>query len=654
MWSKFKKTVRLSAPLRVRDRMLAWSILASALLLISPPVSLLVFLGARILVTPDKSKKQAYMSWTLLWGGTLVLLLPSLIVHRNFSFVPQLLLGYAASSVLVARPQAVKFGFGLALIAALLFGVTQRYASSNLWLDLERSASFYELLSRTSVLNKGATQDLGQPWVAVKTWALPDQDELELSFDVRLLRGTVGSDWYSYNPSFALQKMSEGDEPFLRVYPPGPQQNNRFITREINTGAPLANRTFRTRVELRASESFIGRGCQGVRIQVVSGNGAGRCRDIRLDNVWKTYEFDWTVPPDVASPAIRLSLYNIDTASYDVRGGTLEELKDGRWQSLGPLEPEGLLIRLLPEHRALAPRIQVVPTAEWQRVRFRIFATQLNNDQVSLLAQVESDTELSLRNVQLESAGLLQPEPLPPPRQSLWFSHANLAGHSLLAAGLIAVSWAGLRRSLFYMGITFVAVFLTGSRAALLALVLGVALYTLVNARMWRSKVFWSLITIISVVFVGTLLLEGRVNIFSQNINRISRFAIWKLAWETFLSHPWIGIGSESSFPDLWRASGSAEPIAHAHNLWLQFAAAYGVPGLLAMVWFTIGIVYLAWCWGGLRGLVLALPILIMNLFDYTLFSATVLFPLLLGLNTLRFGKPLLKEASYSSLSEET
>ena len=652
MWSKLKKIVWFSVPLKVREQTLSWSMLAPALLLLNAPISLLAFLGARLAML-GRSEKPAYIAWTLLWGGTLVWLLPSLVVHQNFSFVPQLLLGYGASLVLVARPRAAKFGLGLTLTVALLFGVTQRYASSNLWLDLERSASFYELLSQSSVLNKGAAQDLGQPWVAVKTWTLPDQDELELSFDVRLLRGTVGSDWYSYNPSFTLQKMSEENKPFLRVYPPNSQQNNRFITREINTGAPLANRTFRTRVGLRAAEPFIGRGCQGVRIQVVSGNGAGRCRDIRLDGSWKTYEFDWTAPPDVASPAIRLSLYNIDTASYDVRGGTLEELKDGTWQALGPLEPEGLLVRLLPEHRALAPRVQVSPTRDWQRVRFPISATLGSGDRVSFLAQVESDVELSLKNVRLESAALAQPTPLPPARQSLWFAHPNLAGHSLLAAGLTAVSLAGFRTSLFYIAITSMGVLLTGSRAALLALILGTALYTLVNAKLWRSKVFWSLLTVLFVVFAGAFLSEGRLNLFSQNINRISRFAIWQLAWETFLTHPWLGVGSEYSFPELWRATGSAEPIAHAHNLWLHFAVAYGSLGFMAMAWFTGGIIYLAWRWGRLRGLLLALPILSMNVFDYTLFSATVLFALLLGLNTLRLGQASLDKGSRSSLSSE-
>ena len=118
-----------------------------------------------------------------------------------------------------------------------------------------------------------------------------------------------------------------------------------------------------------------------------------------------------------------------------------------------------------------------------------------------------------------------------------------------------------------------------------------------------------------------------------------SRLEIWRVALQALLEHPWIGIGPD--FGSYWETAQPARRVkatTHAHNLWLAFAAAYGLPGLFAILWVTGGFLLLAWRWGRWRALALVVSILIMNLFDYTLFYSGVLFPLLLGLNALRNG----------------
>ena len=612
------------------------SSLAAGVLIINPTLGLISF----VLLRFSQNVKRDQGLWALLWLGTSVLLLPSALVHGEFLYLGQLLLAWLASSVLVAAGlRFVRLGLSVALIIACLLGTFQRSGSDHLWLDTERSATLNELLTQRSILTKALPVKAGQPAAFVKTWSLPVREEVELSFDVRKLSGEGGVGWYAYNPQFEFEKL----EDFVRIYPPDETADRRYITREINTGTALANRTFRARVELRSSTPFVGRGCQGVRIQVVSGGGEGRCRDIRLTNTWRVYDFSWTVPPEVESPSVRLSLYNIDVPSYDVRAASLAELKEGEWREFELLEPAGLLVRALPMHRALAPRLHLNPGIEWQRATLAIPAEELaEKDSLAFLAQVDGDSKFAFKNISLSLDAPQQPTPLAPKRQSMWFSHPNMAGQSLATAGLVLLSLmlvaARSKLTWSYLGIAAAlsAVFLTASRAAWLALLLGSGMAWLVTSKRRRHLLLKAAIMLCLTMVVGALL-GGRLGFNVEALNRISRLAIWRVAWDAFLDNPWFGIGSGAAFLELWRAqSPDTGAIVHAHNLWLQFAASYGLFGLMAALWLTLGLSYLAWRWGRFTGIILVIPVLMMNVFDYTLFHSGILFPLILGLNTLR------------------
>ena len=82
--------------------------------------------------------------------------------------------------------------------------------------------------------------------------------------------------------------------------------------------------------------------------------------------------------------------------------------------------------------------------------------------------------------------------------------------------------------------------------------------------------------------------------------------------------------------------AGAGTAVTHAHNVWLEFAAAYGVLGLASVTALTLGLLALAWRGGGARALAFVVGVLVMNVFDTTLVYAGVLFPLFLALGVFR------------------
>ncbi len=68
-----------------------------------------------------------------------------------------------------------------------------------------------------------------------------------------------------------------------------------------------------------------------------------------------------------------------------------------------------------------------------------------------------------------------------------------------------------------------------------------------------------------------------------------ARFELWRLAWDLWRAHPWVGEGF-GDFPAFVRAAcrgeldyGVAWPLTHAHNVYLQFLATTGLVGFVAL-----------------------------------------------------------------------
>ena len=591
-------------------------------------------LGVKSLVTWQLKDVRA---WLILWA---VLLLPvatqlstgqawmGLLIQSLFYCV----LGF----LLHARKRHVATGFTLALFFLVVAGGLERQLSKQLWVDVDTPPSLQNLQG-VSLLNNRATEPNGYRTVA-KSWTLPaDTRELTLSFEARLLGGQPGWDWFRYNPNFRLTPSTEAGEVVTRVVPPSADEASRHIAKEVTTTVPLAGRTFRTRVDLRSEAGVTTSGCDGLQLEEAGGQFAEACLPLTLTPDWQTFELTWAAPPEALSKRVRIVLRNID-AVYEVRGGVIEERIGDSWVSLGSLEPSGVSIYpVLPNttYREL-PTFTFIPEVSWQAYSFSLDDPALETlEKLNMTLQLEGGIDIALRGVSLQTVNG-SAQPLANPRSRLWFPQANLAGHTVGTVGLVALStFPSSGVALGTSALTLLGVFLTGSRAAWLAVLLG--LPWLLYLR-WRSKRYLGIALAFCLLLALSLVVldsSNRLRIIGVD-DTVSRHTIWRVAAGAFLDEPLTGLG-EGNFEPYWRDNVNYRFVpTHAHNAWLAYASSYGLPGLVAILWFTGGLVFIAWRWGRWRGLALVTPILIMNVFDYTLFYSGVLLPLVLGLNLLR------------------
>jgi hypothetical protein len=543
---------------------------------------------------------------------------------------------------------------GLLVLLAVFMGaaVFQRVGATYVWSSAWDLASFRDIFQAAL----GPTMVGGTaPRQVHRSWTLaPGTSDLLLTLALRWKGGTPGWDWNTSTQQENLQPVFEGDEVFTRFAPKG---NNPFIYRGINTGEPIAGHTFRARLELRAVGDQGQKLCGGI---FLSERGARHLKrkDVCLTNTWKSYEVAWTPPDEAQLPTIDVILNRFHDGVLDIRRVTLEELKGRRWQLLNPLSPVGVGVILSwsdsgswlqRKNQASTRELQIIPSRTWRRYQLHVSSKDLvKAHRVRAIVIAERGTAVEVKQASLVTSTPNTSDPHPVPtfpshRQKLWFSHPNLAGHTFATVGLALLSaigsvWIGL----IGIVLTLVGIFFTGSRAAWLAALIGLPwLLWLICRRRERWRIF-SLLALGAAAFflffgADTL---GRLRLLNTgDIDSVTRPEIWQTAWHAFTGHFWTGIGAQN-FTAYWHAQHpDAAAVTHAHNLWLQFAASYGIFGLLAILWLTGGFVTLAWRWGRWRGLALVIPVLVMQLFDYTFFYAGVLFPLILGMNALR-GRP--------------
>ena len=478
--------------------------------------------------------------------------------------------------------------------------------------------------------------------LAARSWRLPaDGDGLELSFEARLTQGELGWDWFRSAGGFELTPLEEDGIAFTRVVTP--RGGDPYLMRTFDLRSPAGGRTFRVRLEMRSPAPVPAEGCRGVWLQTWGPGGDAKCQAVDLGPEWRQIELTWTAPEAAESSIIRVVLNDFDGLRYDVRGVELYELRNGTWGRLEPLlqEAAGLSV----SWKDIEPHAGqgFVPTGEWQTFSFSLEpppGVSFLRAFLSVGSTQSGEVQVEVRDTHLENPGGPPPTPVPTyPRAQLWFSHPNLAAHTLLSLVLATlVTTTSLSLTLVVSSLAVLSVLLIRSRAAWLSLLLGAGWFAFLTPPFKNRRRLSVLVA--GVVLIGTSVLS--VNSFRSGVfaNRTgtSRLEIWGVAGRALSEQPWSGIG-EAKFSDYWREAyrgNSQELVTHAHNLWLEFAAAYGLPGLIAIVWLTGGFLYLAWSWGRWRGLALVVPVFVMNLFDYTFFYSGVLFPLLLGMNALR------------------
>lgn len=126
------------------------------------------------------------------------------------------------------------------------------------------------------------------------------------------------------------------------------------------------------------------------------------------------------------------------------------------------------------------------------------------------------------------------------------------------------------------------------------ASVLGTAVAVKTPAR-WR---WWMLLVGLLglglLISVSPLAQQRLIGAYNDIVNYVpmtfsslgARIDMWRLAWDTFLAHPWLGAGSGMYHSLAAVHFGHCNmTCTHPHNMYLFFGMEYGLPGLLAFVW---------------------------------------------------------------------
>lgn len=118
---------------------------------------------------------------------------------------------------------------------------------------------------------------------------------------------------------------------------------------------------------------------------------------------------------------------------------------------------------------------------------------------------------------------------------------------------------------------------------------------------------------------------------------QLPRAAIASVAVEAIGQAPWTGNGGHPDvFLEVWQEHGMPNELpVHAHNWWLQQGVAHGIPGIVAAMWFSLVLLWIAWRAGRWRGAILVMGVLALQVFDVTLLHWSVFSPLVLSVNAL-------------------
>ena len=587
--------------------------------------------------------------WLLLWLLSLIPLALINLAGDNRTVATawflQAVLGIAVGWSAWAQPKALRNGLVVGLGVQLTLLVIVQLNAGTLW-------------------NTGATSDaalaLGHLWFfgneivdreGARSWTVP-QGTSRVSFhvDAKTLEAGNAWDWKSNGPVEISPAPSLGHGASIIRFG---DSGDPYAQRWFDLGAPVGGNSFRVALDVRAERPIAALGCRGVWLQVWGMGGGAKCDALAVGPEWRRYELQWEAPKAAASHIIRVVLNDFDGHTIDVRDVHLYQEVGSAWHDVGPLAPSvpRITMRWAGPHGLTSRTIMVQQNREWNPIVVPIVSSTNAGrspgeaDSVDVTLIPSPGSRLATRNAIVLANGVPATPRTPAIRQSLWFGQPNLAGHTIASVGLAAVVLPGsLPSTLLILVMSITGVLLTGSRTALLAIVIGGALIVL--ARHERHRVWLgpsiAILTLVTAALVTSSLLPGQKELHWLTFNdgqTTPRTSIWRAAGEAFIQHPLTGlVGARESFTTYWHASPqntTGEAVQHAHDLWLQFAAMYGIFGLLASLWMTVALMWMGSRRGGGTGTVFVGTILFMNVLDYTLMYTGVFVPLILGLNAL-------------------
>jgi hypothetical protein len=574
--------------------------------------------------------------WLVLLGPILVVTTAGAIVHGESETAAAIAVSLVVGALIAPSPRYAVLACGATLAASSLILPAERASLANLWQETGATTSLRDHLRRTSIVGESAAARHGSPSFAY-LWA-EGSDRAVLRTEVTLVEGTPGWGWYTFDPGFRLTLERDGDVTFVRVASPGVDAEQRYIARHFVSAQPLAGRTFRARAMLRSPYAFAGVGCQGLRLQDLD-DGRGTCSDLVLTPEWRTHELVWRAHEGSDGHRLRVSLHQVDVPHYDLGPVTLEEWNDGDWHPVGPLEPVGVTVFAVTagDSRPASERITVMPGAEGSRLALELVVDEDDTERLVIIAQAEPGISVALGAAEVEAHATWQLRP--DGRTAAWFGGPNLAAHAFVALTAVGSTLAPPVAAVALTVVAVVNVLGTGSRAAWWALLVVAASLVSRLTASWATP--WRRTAVIGIV--GAIVVAVLVALPNQRVwqladgNDVPRTEIWRFGLATWVAHPVTGVGLDG-FAEQWRQAHPEDPRrppSHAHNLWIQYAAGYGVLGFAGAAWLTLGLATVAWRRGRWLGLGMLAPILLLQAVDTTLFYAWVLYPTILGLNAL-------------------
>lgn len=633
-------------------------IIAVAALVVHPYAAWIGALLLLLLHPPSQQAWAARQAHVWVWGGTFGFIIARYFVAQQWTFLWQTLLQVAliiaASVVLQARPRNVARGIVLALALLVSLAIGERLMLARSWqVDDER------LEYETGLL---VGQDSVREAPVYRLWDVPaDASTMTLSFDARYLSGPRGWYWQTiprdtpieYHPSdvagsdFTRITFAEDGDPYAL---------QRFDVPEGVTG-----RRFRVSVQLRTVQPLEDDDDNVGRVYLFADDNNTRWGRAGLGPAWRTISYEWDVPGEANTDSTNTDSTNTDNTSetisiilndfngliVDIRRAKLEVLSADTWTPVGVAEDTGATIALTQRGQDPMASLRFMPQANWQRFELTSAVPDGVAGELLGLLRLEPHLAVQTRNVTLDTdAGRAQPLPHTR-RQALWYAQPNLLGHTLAVATVLVVLTSSsplLLASGILLG--FVGIWLTGSRAAYGAALLGVfwlAWLRLPRQRRWYLLAAAALLVTVALGFQEQL---GRLQVFGVNV-RTSRVMIWRTAVRGFLSAPWLGLGDNTpadfaagipakGLQAFWQETHptSQELVSHAHNVWLSLSSRYGIFGVAAALWLSVTLPLLAWRVGRWYGLALVVVLAVLNTVDETLFHTTTLLLFALGLHS--------------------
>lgn len=284
--------------------------------------------------------------------------------------------------------------------------------------------------------------------------------------------------------------------------------------------------------------------------------------------------------------------------------------------------------------RTVRAQTSIVPTGTWTPFEIEVAGSETGNPAFFIMRIFSnSPGTFEVKGVLLRSVTG------PPPRIPRATRLELLAGNPVLlahlavaiAAALLAATGTSLVGLGGIVGVALIAWF-AQSRGALAVIAVWAFLVPLTSSWGKQKKFIVAIAIVAAVLGAGIFIQSSRLDALQSAPSRPS---IWALALEAFLSFPILGLQGEG-ITSLDYFNGTSLPdVTHAHNFVLQFAMSYGIFGALSATILLGGILALAYRNGRVLGLVLLLPIVILNVFDSTLLNASILVATTLAINVL-------------------